>query len=89
MDEDHLPPRMVRCSYERLSDTGAYLFGKIMKKDELIEDGLLFVLVENGFSMYLWLGGQIYPNFVQHLFGVQTVSQIQPEKVDFVRFSIV
>jgi hypothetical protein len=31
--------------------------------------------------MYIWLGSQLDPTFVQYLFGLQTASQIQPEKV--------
>jgi hypothetical protein len=31
--------------------------------------------------MYIWLGSQLDPTFVQSVFGLQTASQIQPEKV--------
>ncbi|CAF4969078.1 unnamed protein product [Rotaria sp. Silwood1] len=60
LEEDHLPPPMIRCSYDRFSETGAYV-------------------LENGIVMYIWLGSQINPTFVQSLFGIQT-SHIQPEK---------
>lgn len=31
--------------------------------------------------MYIWLGSQLDPMFVQDLLGLQTVAHIQPEKV--------
>jgi hypothetical protein len=31
--------------------------------------------------MYIWLGSQVNPTFVQSLFGHQAASHIQPEKV--------
>ncbi len=37
--------------------------------------------LENGLVMYIWLGSQLDPTFVQSVFGLQTASQIQPEKV--------
>ncbi len=41
----------------------------------------IFFVLENGLVMYIWLGSQLDPTFVQYLFGLETVSQIQPEKV--------
>jgi len=41
----------------------------------------IFSVLENGLVMYIWLGSQLDPTFVQYLFGLETVSQIQPEKV--------
>jgi len=61
LDEKQIPPSMIRCSYERFSDRGAYV-------------------IENGLVMYIWLGSQIDPTFVQYLFGLSTASHIQPEK---------
>ncbi|CAF0790089.1 unnamed protein product [Adineta ricciae] len=60
LDENNLPPPMIRCLYERLSESGAYV-------------------IENGLVMYIWLGSQVNPTFVQSVFGVQT-GHIQPEK---------
>jgi len=60
LEEDKIPPPMIRCSYERFSETGVYV-------------------VENGLVMYIWLGSQANPTFVQSLFGLQT-AHIQPEK---------
>lgn len=31
--------------------------------------------------MYIWLGSQVSPTFVQSLFGLQAATHIQPEKV--------
>lgn len=36
---------------------------------------------ENGLAMYIWLGSQVSPTFVQSLFGLQAATHIQPEKV--------
>lgn len=38
--------------------------------------------------MYIWLGGQVNPNFVQSLFGVQT-GHIQPEKVNIAKTNLI
>ncbi|CAF2035786.1 unnamed protein product [Rotaria magnacalcarata] len=61
LEEDKIPPPMIRCSYDRFSETGAYV-------------------IENGLVMYIWLGSQLSPTFVQSLFGIQTSSHIQAEK---------
>jgi hypothetical protein len=37
--------------------------------------------------MYIWLGSQLDPTFVQSVFGLQTASQIQPEKVGKIFFN--
>ncbi len=37
--------------------------------------------------MYIWLGSQLDPTFVQSVFGFQTASQIQPEKVGKIFFN--
>jgi len=61
LDENQLPPPMIRCSYERFSEIGAYV-------------------IENGLVMYIWLGSQVNPTFLQSLFGLQSVAHLQPEK---------
>lgn len=45
-----------------------------------IDSTVLSLTPENGLVMYIWLGSQVNPTFVQSLFGVQT-GHIQPEKV--------
>ncbi|CAF0727210.1 unnamed protein product [Adineta ricciae] len=67
LEEDHVTPSMIRCSYDRLSDAGAYV-------------------IENGLVMYIWLGSQLDPTFVQYVFGLQAASQIQPEKCRVAQF---
>ncbi len=54
-------PTALRCSYERLKDTGAYL-------------------LENGLTMYLWIGLNVNPEWVQNVFGVQSAAQIDIDK---------
>jgi len=41
-----------------------------------------FFVLENGLVMYIWLGSQLDPIFVQYLFGLQSASHIQPDKVE-------
>lgn len=59
--EDGQDPPMIRCSFERFADTGAYV-------------------IENGLSMYIWLGSNVSSSFVQSLFGVQAGTHFQAEK---------
>ena len=40
------------------------------------------MISENGLVMYIWLGSQLDPTFVQYVFGLQAASQIQSEKVE-------
>jgi hypothetical protein len=40
-----------------------------------------YYFLENGLVMYIWLGSQVNPTFVQSLFGIQAAAHIQPEKV--------
>ncbi len=70
---------MIRCSYERLTETGAYLIGNKSNMNDLLI--ILILILENGLVMYIWLGRQVNPTFVQSLFGIQTAAHIQPEKV--------
>lgn len=73
---------MIRCSYERLTENGAYVIGK---QEALLDEHCLFrimIFLENGLVMYIWLGSQVNPLFVQSLFGLQTAAHIQPEKVN-------
>lgn len=82
MEENQIPPAMVRCSYERFSDNGAYVIGKMNYfKQRRFFSYRAFVFLENGLVMYIWLGSQLDPTFVQYVFGVQSASQIQAEKV--------
>ncbi|CAF0839748.1 unnamed protein product [Adineta steineri] len=37
-------------------------------------------VIENGLVMYIWLGSQLDPTFVQYVFGLPSASHIQPEK---------
>lgn len=59
-DSDALP-KAIRCSYERLHDTGIYL-------------------IENGLMMMMWVGMNANPEWVQSLFGVHSVAQIDIDK---------
>jgi hypothetical protein len=36
LEEDNIPPPMIRCSYERFAETGAYVIGKRIFNEELI-----------------------------------------------------
>ncbi len=39
------------------------------------------VLVDNGMTLYLWLGHAVNPRWVQNVFGVQSAAQIDIDKV--------
>lgn len=80
LDENQLPPPMIRCSYERFSEIGAYVIGKSFCFHIEFEFRSSFQL-ENGLVMYIWLGSQVNPTFLQSLFGLQSVAHLQPEKV--------
>lgn len=53
---DSVPPA-VRCSEERLSETGVFL-------------------LENGQSMFLWLGQACPPDLIQNLFSVPSMAHL-------------
>lgn len=38
-------------------------------------------MLENGLSMYLWIGANVDPNHIQNLFGVSHMEQLNVEKV--------
>lgn len=42
---------------------------------------------ENGLILYLWIGMNVNPEWVQNLFGVQSVAQIDIDKVRLSSFS--
>ncbi|TSL34588.1 Protein transport protein Sec24D [Bagarius yarrelli] len=56
---DSIPPA-VRCSEERLSETGVFL-------------------LENGQSMFLWLGQACPPDLIQNLFNVPSMAHLNPD----------
>ena len=47
--------------------------------ERLRDDGMY--LVENGLSMYLWLGANLDPMTVQNLFGINAAQQLNVERV--------
>lgn len=55
-------PLPVRCTYEKMSENGAYI-------------------LENGIHMFIWLGLNLSPEFVQPVFGVQCAQQIDTDKL--------
>lgn len=80
LEEDQIPPKMIRCSYERLAENGAYVIGNA-RDHPLTFDRSMRIFLENGLVMYIWLGSQVNPTFVQSLFGIQAAGHFQPEKV--------
>lgn len=38
-------------------------------------------IVENGFNMFMWIGQNVNTDFLQSVFGVQSATQIDVEKV--------
>lgn len=59
-----LIPTAVRCSEERLSDTGIFL-------------------LENGQSMFLWLGQACPPDLIQNLFNVPSLAHLNLDTVRY------
>ncbi|XP_005101853.1 protein transport protein Sec24C [Aplysia californica] len=55
-------PTAIRCSVDRLEDTGIYL-------------------LENGLSMFLWIGHNVNPEMIQKIFDVQSAAQVDIDKV--------
>lgn len=55
-------PAAVRCSEERLSETGVFL-------------------LENGQSMFLWLGQACPPDLIQNLFNVPSMAHLSSDTV--------
>lgn len=55
-------PAPLRCSEERLSDSGTFL-------------------LENGHSMFLWLGQGSPPDLVQNLFSLPSLAHLQAHMV--------
>ena len=39
------------------------------------------MFVENGLTMYMWIGLNVNPEWVQQVFGVQSAAQIDIDKV--------
>ncbi|KAL5280182.1 SEC24C family protein [Megaselia abdita] len=61
LDDEKVIPSPLRCTYDKLEETGAYI-------------------LENGNYLFIWLGQQLSPNFVQPIFGVQNVHQVNTER---------
>ena len=40
-----------------------------------------WTLIENGLTMYLWIGANVDPSIIQNLFGVSNMQQLNVEKV--------
>lgn len=55
-------PAAVRCSEERLSETGVFL-------------------LENGQSMFLWLGQACPPDLIQNLFNMPSMAHLSSDMV--------
>lgn len=60
------PPTPLRCSEERLADSGVFL-------------------LENGHSMFLWLGQGSLPDLIQNLFNVPSLTHLQADMVRFAK----
>lgn len=57
-------PRAVRCTEERLSDSGIFL-------------------LENGQSIFLWLGQACPPEFIQNFFNVPSMAHLSSDTVRY------
>ena len=50
--------------------------------EERLKENEVYVL-ENGISMFLWIGQAVDPNWVHNVFGVQSAAQIDIDLVSF------
>lgn len=48
-----------------------------------------FVFLENGLSMFLWIGHNVSSQWIQQVFGVQSVAQIDIDKVSSFCFLLI
>jgi len=77
-------PDQLRCSIEKFAENGAYILGK--KKKQFLFLYLFFVLIniiflclENGVYMFLWLGMGLSQTFLSDVFGVQNITYVDTE----------
>lgn len=53
-------PKVIRCSADRMSESGVYL-------------------LENGISLFMWIGLQVDPGWLNQVFGAHTIGQVDIE----------
>merc|ERR1711979_189022 len=46
-----------------------------LTSESLTQDGVY--LLENGFEMDMWIGGSVSPNFLQDVFGIGSIDQME------------
>ncbi|KAF7731415.1 COPII coat Sec23p-Sfb3p heterodimer component [Apophysomyces ossiformis] len=74
--EINLPP-MIRASYERLDQKGAYFIGNRFRHTLKKPDADMDIL-DTGSDLFLWLGSKVSSEFLEGVFGVPTLDQIDP-----------
>lgn len=78
-------PQMLRCSIDKFTDDGAYLLGIILflislkKILNYIHICFVFFILENSIHMFLWLGLALSPQWIQAVFGVPSIVQIDTD----------
>lgn len=85
--QDSELPQILRCSIDKFTDDGAYLLGMISFINFLISFQFLvisifilyFTFLENSIHMFLWLGLALSPQWVQAVFGVPSVVQVDTD----------
>lgn len=76
-------PDQLRCSIEKFSEDGAYILGKSYIFCVSILHLFLiniFLCVENGVYMFLWLGSNLSQTFLSDVFGVQNIAHVDVER---------
>lgn len=80
-------PQILRCSIDKFADDGAYLLGKyIIQRSFVFFPALLCIhrclafFIENSIHMFLWLGLALSPQWVQAVFGVPSVVQVDTDR---------
>lgn len=96
-------PTAVRCYYENLSSSGAYLLGRPFATSNyfipliaaistsnnsllMLQIQYFFLLSENGFTMFLWIGAQISSDWLQDVFAVPSLMQLNVDQVGLMFF---
>jgi protein transport protein SEC24 len=75
-----LYPRCFVLNEDDQSDSHNQAFRQVRAAGEKIRQDQAYLL-ENGVAMFMWLGSQLDPTWLNEVFGVATLAQIDVDKV--------
>jgi protein transport protein SEC24 len=70
-------PTMLRCSIDKFIDDGAYLLGNRKLYIFFMKDINIKVYI---YHMFIWLGMALSPQWIQSVFGVPSVVQVDTDR---------